>query len=471
MSVLVLSNAAVMLLFGLFIGAEALVFPDIREPFFEAFALLVATGLFLGVASWRPVNSLSRRHTFLLTSSVWFTAGMAGALPLWLWQLAPADAIFESFSGLTTTGSTVMSGLDRTPLGVLLWRALLQGFGGIGFVVTGMALLLFLGAGGMQLFRSESSDKGEKEFGTARLVAGSTLSVYLVLIALCALTYRLGGMGGFDAVTHALTTLSTGGFSNYDASFGHFQSGFLQWAAVVFMVLGGLPFAWYVRALHRGEFASEQVTMLLKTLAVVIVAMAAWLAWTTGRGIGESLRTVAFNVVSVVTTTGYATEDFLLWGPLAVAMFFFLMAMGGCTGSTAGGAKIMRWVILFRSVKASLRRIRSPHGVFPVRYEGLPVSEDVRLGVASFFTFFVLTIGLMAVALALAGLDFDTALSGALTAVTNVGPGVGDIIGPAGNFAPLSALSKLILSFGMYVGRLEMLTVYVLFTPNFWREI
>ncbi|MDQ2094500.1 TrkH family potassium uptake protein [Rhodalgimonas zhirmunskyi] len=470
MNVVVFVNAVLMLLLAGLMAAEALVFGESREVFLLAGVILGALGLFLAAATRGPARRLTLRHTFLLTTSVWLTAGVAGALPLFIWGMGAIDALFESVSGLTTTGATVLSGLDQTPRGILMWRALLQAVGGVGFIVTGMALLPILRTGGMQLFRTESSDKGDKELATATRYAGATLGVYSGLIVLCGLIYHIGGMNVFDAITHALTTLSTGGYSNYDASFGHFDSAFLQWVATFFMLAGAVPFAWYIRALYRRQYASEQVAALLKTLAVVILALTLWVSWQSGRDFMETLRAVSFNLVSVVTTTGYATEDFLAWGPVAITVFFFFTAMGGCTGSTAGGGKMMRWILVFRATVAALRRIRYPHRIITIRYEGRPVSEDVLSGVITFFMFYFLTVAALAVALALTGLDFDTSISGALTAVANVGPGVGTIIGPSGNFAPLDSTAKLLLTFGMFVGRLEMLTVYVLFTRRFWRD-
>jgi len=471
MSAVVQANAAVMLLFALIMALVALGFGETAPAFAEAAVLLGALGLLIALASRRPRPRMNRPATFLLTASVWVTASLAGALPLYLCGLGAIDAVFESMSGLTTTGATVMSGLDGTPHGILMWRALLQALGGVGFVVTGMALLPFLRTGGMQLFRTESSDKDDKELATAARFAGMTVSVYLLLIGLCGMVYHLGGMNLFDAVTHALTTLSTGGFSNYDASFGHFQSPFLQWAATLFMLLGALPFVWYYRVFLRRHVRSEQVVALLATLALAIGVLTAWLVWTSERGLAEALRLVAFNVVSVVTTTGFATQDYTAWGPFAVAVFVILTAVGGCTGSTAGGAKVMRWVILLRAVRLSLKRASLPHGVFALRYENRPVADDVLYGVIAFFTFYMATIGLLTIALDLAGLDFQTAVTGALTSVANVGPGAGEIIGPAGNFAPLSPLVKVILTFGMYAGRLELMTVYVLLSLRFWRDI
>ncbi len=451
---------------------DALVFPGTRAVFATSALLTGLIGGSIALAVYRAdFGSFNRTHTFLLTSTVWFAVCLAGAFPLYEWGLSPVDAVFESTSAVTTTGSTVMSGLDDTAHGILLWRAVLQALGGIGFVVAGMALLPVLRVGGMQLFRTESSDQEDKQFGTARNVALATLTIYLGLILLCMVAYFLEGMSPFDAVVHALTTLSTGGFSNYDASFGHFSSAALQWTATLFMLMGGLPFMWYLRIIRLRRFASEQVALMLKSLAMVIFVLTLWLFWTSDYGVADALRLVAFNVVSTVTTTGYATTDYTLWGPVAVVVFFGLTAVGGCTGSTAGGAKAMRWIIMARAIRMGIRRVTYPNGVFKIRYEGRVVERDVIDGVMSFFTFFFLSVAVLSVLLTLMGLDMDASLSGALTAIANVGPGVGDIIGPAGNFQSLDNGPKLLLAFGMYAGRLEMMTVYVLLLPAFWRNL
>ncbi|WP_071674531.1 TrkH family potassium uptake protein [Nioella nitratireducens] len=473
MNFVVLINGLTMLFFAALMGVDAALFPATGEEFGLSAVLVGLTGAALSLAGGTSTDTagLHRMHTFLLTSSVWMTAALAGAVPLMFWSLTPVDAVFEAMSGITTTGSTVMSGLDQTPRGIILWRAVLQAVGGVGFIVTGIALLPILKVGGMQLFRTESSDKGEKELRNATLFASATLQIYLGLMALCALAYLAGGMSPFDAATHAMTTLSTGGYSGYDASFGHFTSPFLQWAGTVFMLLGALPFAWYIRVVYRGAFRSEQVTGLVWGLAVVIVGLAFWLAIADEVPLTEALRMVAFNVVSVVTTTGFATTDYTLWGPVAVAAFFLLTAMGGCTGSTAGGVKAMRWLLLGRRVRVQIQHIVAPHRVVTVKYEGRPVEEDVLSGVVSFFVFFAASFLILSIVLTLFGLDLATATSGAMTALANVGPGVGEIIGPAGNFASLSDPVKLVLVLGMFLGRLEMLTVFVLLTPLFWREV
>ncbi|WP_223163195.1 TrkH family potassium uptake protein [Roseivivax sediminis] len=452
-------------------AAIALMFPATRFVFLEAALLTLTVGGCICLSTMHRRGSLDRLHSFLLTGTSWITAASAGAFPLWLWDLSVTDAFFEAMSGITTTGSTVMSGLDDTERGILLWRALLQWIGGVGFIVAGIALLPIMRVGGMQLFQTESSEKGEKELASAARFASATIWVYLALTLICTLVYISGGMTEFEAIAHALTTVSTGGYSTSDSSFGLFESAYLQWMGTVFMLAGALPFAWYIRVLNRGAVRSEQVQALFLTLIAVILFLTAWRVVTGGTAVLETLRLVAFNVVSVVTTTGYATTDYTTWGPFAGAGFVCLTAMGGCTGSTAGGAKMMRWIVFLRSTNAQMHRIHQPHGIFPIRYEGRTIESDVMSGVMTFFAFYGATVMGLAVALSLFGLDMTTSLSGALTAVANVGPGIGEIIGPAGNFASLPDGAKWMLSFGMYAGRLEMLTVYVLFVPAFWREV
>ncbi|WP_229861813.1 TrkH family potassium uptake protein [Pseudodonghicola xiamenensis] len=471
MSFVVFINSVAMLAMAGLMALTALIFPSTAGVFGESFVLTGLLGGAAALAGARSSHDMAPAHGFLLTASVWMTAALCGALPLMIWQLSPMDAFFESMSGITTTGSTVMSGLDETPRGILFWRALLQGMGGIGFVVTGVALLPMLKVGGMQLFRTESSEQGDKELANAARFAMATMTAYVGLMAICFLLYLFGGMSLFDAVTHAMTTLSTGGYSNYDASFGHFDSPFLQYTATIFMALGGIPFAWYIRAILRGNMAGEQVRVMAAFLLTVTLGLTAWLVLVNDMEVEPTFRQVAFNVVSVVTTTGYASTDYTLWGPFAVAVFFGITAVGGCTGSTAGGAKMMRWIVFFRLAASAVTRIRAPHQVVVPRYEGRPIGPDVTSGVITFFTLYFATVMIMAVMLNMLGLDFLTALSGALTAVANVGPGVGEIIGPAGNFATLDNASKLILAIGMYLGRLEMATVLVLLTPAFWRAI
>jgi trk system potassium uptake protein TrkH len=469
MSFVVYINGLLLVFLACCMGAVALMFPDTGEVFLTSFLLTGTFGLFLTLATSQRRPELARLDAFVLTTTVWLTGAIAGALPLWYWQLSPADAFFEAMSGLTTTGSTVIVGLETTPRGILFWRTLLVAFGGVGFVVAAMALLPMMKVGGMQLYRTESSDKSDKEFGSARTVAIATVWTYIVLWALCSFTYLVGGMSAFDATTHAMSTISTGGYGNYDSSFAAFQSPFLEWSGTFFMLCGGLPFAWYIRAVTRRQFGSEQVRVFLVFLAATSLLIAVWRASTSDSPFLEALRHSAFNVVSVVTTTGFVSTDYTTWGPFAGAIFVVLTAVGGCTGSTSGGAKMMRWIIFGRAARAQIRLLHSPHSVQVVRYEGRAVDPDVLLSVVSFFTFYAATIFAITVVLGTLGLDFLTAVSGSLTAVANVGPGIGPIIGPAGNFATLSDPVKTVLALGMYLGRLEMLTVLVLLMPRFWR--
>ena len=470
MGFVIFVNGLVLLFFAALMLVDGVLFNATGPVFVEGATLAGFVGAGLCLAAWNRISGLRRVHAFVITSTVWITAAVAGALPLYFWQMTGVDAFFESMSGITTTGSTVMSGLDTTPRGIILWRAMLQAVGGIGFIVTAIAILPILRVGGMELFRTESSEKGDRELRNATLFATATLTTYLVLMAVCAGVYLLGGMGVFDAVTHAMTTLSTGGYSGYDASFGHFDSGFLQWSATLFMLMGALPFAWYIRLVHRGTIRSEQVRLMIVSLTVVILPLALWVSTADHIPPWVALRLVAFNVVSVVSTTGFATTDYTAWGPVAVIAFFLLTAVGGCTGSTAGGAKAMRWILVGRSVLVLIRRIHFPHTVAFVRYEGRRVDERVIGSVVAFFMFYAVTFGALSLVLAYLGLDLATATSGALTALANVGPGVGPLIGPAGNFASLSDPVKAVLSVGMFLGRLEMITVFVLLTPLFWRE-
>ena len=469
MSFIAFVNGTIFLFFGALMALDALLFPGTAGVFLKAAVLTSVFGGLICIAASSKMQDIKRKHAFMLTTTVWLSAALAGAAPLFLWSLSPTDAFFESMSGITTTGSTVMTGLDTTPRGILFWRALLQGVGGIGFIVTGIALLPFLKVGGMQLFRTESSDKGDKELKSAAAFSVATLEIYLGLIVACALIYIIGGMNPFDAVTHAMSTLSTGGYSGYDASFGHFQSSFLEWAATGFMLAGALPFSWYIRLYYKRTARSEQVRAMMISLALIIPAMALWLSLSRGVFFFDALRLVAFNVVSVVTTTGFATTDYTLWGPFAVGVFLVLTAVGGCTGSTAGGAKAMRWLLTIRAVKVQLQNLLSPNQIVSVRYEGRRVKDDVMTGVIVFLVFYFLTFSVLSLLLSVMGLDTLTATSGALTALANVGPGVGGIIGPAGNFATLSDPVKILLSIGMYLGRLEILTVVVVLMPSYWR--
>lgn len=414
------------------------------------------------------------REGFLLTGVSWFAVSAAGALPFCFSELRTSftDGFFETASGLTTTGSTVLEGLNKMSKGLLLWRAMLNGIGGIGIVVMVVALLPFLRVGGMQLFRSESSDKYDKPLPRAAEIAYASVLAYLFLVLLCATVYWALGMSLFDAVTHAMPTIATGGFANYDESFAWFKSPALEWAATFFMALGALPLILYVRmALGRWRDVKgdTQVAWFLTVIVAVALALAAWLVLIKGTPAADALRHAAFNAVSVITTTGFASADYNQWGGFPGVIFIMLMFIGGCTGSTSGAMKVMRFEILGKLGALAMRRLVHRRRVFRIVYQGKPVSEDVIMSVTVFCFVYFLSFAALTAALAATGLDFITSLSGAAQALGNIGPGLGEIIGPAGNFKSLSDPAKWLLATGMILGRLEFMAVLVLFTRRFWR--
>lgn len=423
-------------------------------------------------------SELNLRQAFLLTVLTWIVVSVFASLPMMFGQsgLSPADALFETMSGLTTTGATVIVGLDYMPAGLLLWRALLHAMGGVGIIVVALALLPMLRVGGMQLFRTESSEKDKKLLPSTGQLALAITRVFAVLVALCALAYLMGGMTLLDAVCHALSTVATGGFANYDSSIAIFDSLYLESVAVIFMLAGALPFTVYVALSSRkmtlksipGLF-DDQIRWFLIFCAAVSLVMSAWLYFHSHFSLGGALRHGTFNVVSAITTTGFVSTDYLQWGTGATMVFFALYFVGGCTGSTTGSVKIFRYQVLFQAIRRIQFRMLNPHGVMSLKLNNTPVSEETLTSVIAFMFLFFVTMFFLAAGLTLTGIDFMTALTAAAAIVSNVGPGLGDIGGPVGNYAGFSDIAKLIMCIGMLLGRLELFTVFVLFTPNFWR--
>lgn len=442
---------------------------------FAQAVIITHIAAFLCLTLGRTSNfRLNVRDMFLITSLVWTIASAFAALPfVFINHISFTDAYFETMSGLTTTGSTVLSGLDNMAPSILLWRSILQWLGGVGFIVMAVAILPMLNVGGMKLFQTESSDWSDKSSPRAKTVAKNIVIVYLVLTLLCIIGYMLTGMGPFDAINHAFTTLSTGGYSTSDGSMNHFSNG-AHWVATLFMFLGGLPFLLFVASLRKRspevllKDAQVQGFFILFIAASFIVAI--WLNVHNDYPMLDALRIAMFNIVSVVTTTGYGLDDFTSWGALPTTLFGFIMMVGACSGSTAGGIKIFRFQICFALLKNQMMRLIHPQGVFVQRYNQRPVNEDIVRSVVAFGLTFAITIILIAGCLAAMGLDPVTSISGSITAVANVGPGMGDVIGPTGNFATLPDAAKWVLSFGMLMGRLEILTILVLFFPAFWRR-
>jgi trk system potassium uptake protein TrkH len=443
------------------------------QPFAAAAVLTALIAIALLLSCRGASLQIQPRQAFLITVIVWFCGTAACTLPIVLHEdVSLTDAFFESMSGLTTTGATVFTGLEHKTPAFLLWRSILQWIGGLGFTLMAIAVLPLVGVGGMRLFRSESSDWTDKALPHTRDVAKTIGIIYLALSLLCAIAYRMAGMSTFDAINHAMTTISTGGFSTSDASIAKFASPAVDWVAIVFMLSGALPFMAYYMMLRHGPkslYRDEQVRAFLWIL-VAVIAIALIVRMQQGDvSPGLAFTQVTFNIVSVVTTTGFANADYLLWGPFFVSLFFFLTFMGGCSGSTAGGVKIFRIQIAFRYLSAQIRRLVHPRGVFVVKLGGRRVEDDILAAFVAFAFAAGLTVIGVTMALAAMGLDLDTALSAAATALMNVGPGVGPLIGPAGNFSTLPDGAKWILSFAMLLGRLELLTVLVLFSPQYWR--
>jgi len=419
-------------------------------------------------------SPMSVRQAFLLTSTSWMVIAVFGALPFAFssLELSYTDAFFEAMSGITTTGSTVILGLDNTPPGILIWRSILQWLGGIGFIVTAVAILPMLQVGGMQLFRAESSEKSEKAMPRVAQIATGIALIYLAFTATISVALWLAGMTAFDAAAHAMTTIATGGFSTRDLSIAYYDSALVDAILICGMVAGGIPFALYLQAV-RGRIwlllGDSQVRWFLAILTCAISVLALANSILNGLPLLAAIRYSAFNAVSVMTGTGYATSDFSGWGPFANAAFFFLMFVGGCAGSTTCGVKVFRFQILYAAARAQIERLIQPHGVFVAYYNRRPISEQVMDSVMAFFFIYAVSFAALALALGIIGLDMITATSGAATAISNVGPGLGPTIGPAGTFATLPDAAKWVLSFGMLLGRLELFTVLVLFIPAFWR--
>ena len=431
-------------------------------------------GVFLAFANRGRTESFSIKQAFLLTNVLGLSLTAFGALPF-AWSglnISYTDAFFESMSGITTTGATIFTELDKAPPGILLWRALLQWLGGLGIIVMAISLLPILQVGGMQLFRVEGFETDGKFMPRATQIAGSLSGLYLAITTICAVTYYLAGMSVFDAVVHSMTTIATGGFSSHDASIAYFSSPLIEAVSILFMIAGSLPFVLYLKELRGGTgalFKDSQVRWFFGTVAIFCVL--AFIAYQPSQPepLAPRLITIAFNVVSIMTGTGYATTAYDTWSAMAVVVFFILMFIGGCSGSTSCGMKIFRFQIIFEMIRCRLQAVIYPKGVFVERYNGAPIADTVTSAVMGFFFLFLLCFAIIATLLTFIGLDTVTALSAAASAVSNVGPGLGQIVGPVGTYAGLPDSAKWILSFGMLLGRLEIFTVIILFTPTYWR--
>ncbi len=417
----------------------------------------------------------SKRFGFLLVNMLWLVFSLVGTLPFWFSSLKLdfSEAFFESVSAVTTTGSTVIVGLDDAPPGILMWRSMLQWIGGIGIVALGLFIMPYLRVGGISFFKMESSDTNDKPFARIASFTRAFILIYLLLTALCAIAYYVFGMSRFDAINHAMTTIATGGLSTHDASFAYFNSIPLLWTGTLFMTISSLPFSILILFIVRGRLDSlrdPQIVVFLGYLTAFALAIGVYHRVVNGIDFDDALAHSFFNVSSIVSTSGFASEDYTTWGPFVVMCAFVASFIGGCSGSTAGGVKSYRFIIMFNAIRSGLYKLIYPNAIYAVRYGTMTVDAEAQRTVFLFFTTYIFLWVLGSLALGALGYDLLTATSSVITALSNVGPGVGPLVGPAGNFSQMSDTALYILSLLMLLGRLEILTVLVILTPLFWRD-
>jgi len=454
---------------------------DFRDGNDEWRVFVVSGGLtlFFGLAMVLGTRAPGCRHgirqTFLAATFAWVVPPLFAALPLMYGplQMDFTDAAFETISGLTTTGASNIHGLDVLPRGLLLWRALLNWLGGLGTIAMAVAVLPELAVGGMQMFRLEIPGPGERATTRTARVAWVILAAYGGVTLVLALLLWLAGMSGFQALAHAMATISTGGFSTSDASVGNFDNAAIEMIIMIGMIVGGMPFMLFFQ-LAKGNgkalLRDGQLRWYFALLALGTMGVSLWLMTSRGLGGLSALRFGAFTVVSVMTGTGMFTVEYGNWGGMPAAILFFLAFVGGCAGSTTGGIKVFRFQFLFADALVQMRRLLRPHAVLIASFNRRPIPEEVLGSVMGFLFVYALSFALLAMALAFLGLDFLTAVTGAASALANLGPGLGSEIGPGGSYAALSDPVKWLLAGGMLFGRLEMFTALVLFVPTFWRQ-
>ena len=446
------------------------------HTFISASFVTIFIGVLFVLANLEKEFKLNLRQTFLFSSLAWVMVATFGSLPFLLssQDFSLSEAFFESMSGITTTGATIISDLDSSPKSILLWRAIMQWLGGIGIVVMAITILPLLKVGGMQLFKMEGPDSTEKILPRTIEVAAIIISTYIILTFLCGFFYWIFGMSIFDSVSHSMTTIATGGFSTHNDSIGFFNSSNIEIVASIFIILGSIPFISYLKFVQGNKsvfFKDVQIKGLIYLLTISIIVMFLYLLFIKFEGsIFDKVRISSFNVISILSGTGYVTDDFGLWGKFSLVFFLLLMFIGGCAGSTACGIKIFRLQMLLIFLKNQIKRLISPNSVIITKYNNQKISDNFINSVIIFIFTFLFIFLIIAMLLSISGLDFITSISGAASSISNVGPGLGDVIGPNGNYKDIPDLSKWILSVGMLLGRLELFAVLVLFFPSFWRN-
>jgi trk system potassium uptake protein TrkH len=445
------------------------------SSFIGASIISIIFGVLFFLSNLNHDKRLNLQQAFLLTALSWLSIATFGSLPFIFssLELSVTDSFFESMSGITTTGSTIISNLEMAPKSILLWRAMLQWLGGIGIIVMAITLMPIMNVGGMQLFKISSNDSSEKILPKSKEIALRLIYVYLALTTICALTYNFFGMNIFDSITHSMTTIATGGFSNYNESIGYFNSLSIEVSSMFFIILGSLPFIAYIKFLNGDKkiFISDvQIKSFLKIIFFSVIILFIYLVFQKSSFSEVNLRAILFNVISILTGTGYVVGEFDGWGNFPLIFFLSLMFIGGCAGSTTCGIKIFRVQILYIFIINQLKKIIYPKGIFLIKYDKNNVDDKFMASIISFIFLYLIIFFLITAFLSLSGLDFVTSISGAATSISNVGPGLGSTIGPSGNFAGLPDLSKWVLALGMILGRLELFAILVLFLPSFWRN-
>ena len=449
------------------------VYNQIDSSFFGSSIVTIIFGTLFFLSNLDHDKKLNLQQAFLLTALSWLSVALFGSLPFIFSnvEFSFTNAFFESMSGITTTGSTIIPNLESIPKGILFWRAILQWLGGIGVIVMAITLMPIMNVGGMQLFQISNSDSSEKILPKSKEIALRLIYIYSGLTALCALSYKILGMNIFDSLTHSMTTIATGGFSNYNESIGFFNSISIEISAMIFIILGSLPFIAYIKFLSGNNkilISDVQIKTFIKIIIFSIIILSIYLLFINPSQI--NLRSIFFNVISILTGTGYVNAQYDNWGSFPIILFLALMFIGGCAGSTTCGIKIFRIQILYSFIVNQLKKIIYPKGIFVLKYDQNPVDNKFISSIISFIYLYLVIFFTITALLSLSGLDFITAISGAATSISNVGPGLGSIIGPNGNFSSLPDISKWILSLGMILGRLELFAILVLFLPSFWRN-
>ena len=452
-----------------------LIYNEFDSTFVISGIITITFGILFFLSNIDHLKSINTQQAFLLTALSWLSIAIFGSLPFFFSELnlSITDSFFESMSGITTTGATILENIERSPKGILIWRAMLQWLGGIGVILMAITLMPIMNIGGMQLLKVTSYDTSEKILPKSKEVSLRLIKVYLTLTTLCAISYKIFGMNTFDSITHSMTTIATGGFSNYDQSIGYFSNPNIEIISILFILLGSIPFILYIKFISEDKkiiFKDEQVKLFLKLTLISILILFFYLIIINKNIYEIHIRSVIFNVVSILTGTGYVTKEFDQWGNFPLIFFLILMFIGGCAGSTTCGIKIFRVHILYYFIRNQLMKIIYPRAIINLKYNNNKVDDKLIASIISFIYLYILIFFVLASLLTLTGLDFITSISGAASSLSNVGPGLGSEIGPNSNYSSLPNESKWLLSIGMILGRLEIFALLIIFLPSFWRR-